>query len=38
LDKVELDNVWIASRFKKAQPLVAPVSAGRTRVRQVEKV
>ncbi|HMC87661.1 MAG TPA: hypothetical protein VKI61_19195 [Chitinophagaceae bacterium] len=38
LDKVELDNVWIASRFKKAQQL-APVSAGRTRVRQVaEKV
>lgn len=33
-DKVELDNVWMASRFKKAQPLVAPV-AGRTRVRQV---
>ena len=37
-DKVELDNVWIASRFKKAQSLVAPVSTGRTRVRQVEKV
>jgi hypothetical protein len=36
LDKVELDNVWIASRFKKAQPVVAP-AAGR-RVRQVEKV
>ena len=38
LDKVELDNVWIASRFKKAQPLAVPVAAGRTRVRQVEKV
>lgn len=38
LDKVELDNVWIASRFKKAQPLAVPVTAGRARVRQVEKV
>ncbi|GAC1597695.1 MAG: hypothetical protein NVS3B8_10460 [Chitinophagaceae bacterium] len=38
LDKVELDNVWVASRFKKAKPMVAPVSAGRTRIRQVEKV
>jgi hypothetical protein len=38
LDKVELDNVWIASRFKKTQPCIAPVAAGRTRARQVEKV
>lgn len=36
VDKVELDNVWIASRFKKAKSLM-PAVAGK-RVRQVEKV
>ncbi|MEO5682066.1 MAG: hypothetical protein ABIQ88_05455 [Chitinophagaceae bacterium] len=37
-DKVELDNVWVASRFKKALQL-APVVTGKSRVRQVaEKV
>ena len=38
LDKVELDNVWVASRFKKAKQSVAPVVTGRARLRQVEKV
>jgi len=37
LDKVELDNVWVASRFKKAK-LIAPVVTTKARVRQVEKV
>ena len=39
LDKVELDNVWVASRFKKAKQLIAPVVTGKARLRQVvEKV
>ncbi len=40
MDKVELDNVWVASRFIKAQPIVAaPVANAKTRARQVaEKV
>lgn len=40
LDKVELDNVWVASRFIKAQPIVvAPAVSAKTRARQVaEKV
>ena len=38
LDKVELDNVWVASRFKKGKPLAVPASGGRLKVRQVEKV
>ena len=39
LDKVELDNVWIASRFKKCPQLAQPVVAARARARQVvEKV
>ena len=36
-DKVELDNVWVASRFKKAKAL-APIVAVKARTRQVEKV
>lgn len=40
LEKVELDNVWVASRFVKAQPIVvAPVVSVKARARQVvEKV
>ena len=39
LDKVELDNVWVASRFIKAQQIVPVVVAAKTRARQiVEKV
>jgi hypothetical protein len=38
LDKVELDNVWVASRFKKAKQLISPVVTGKARLRQVEKV
>jgi hypothetical protein len=39
LDKVELDNVWIASRFIKAQQIVTPLPASKSRSRQVaEKV
>jgi len=38
LDKVELDNVWVASRFKKAKQLIAPAVTSKARVRQVEKV
>jgi hypothetical protein len=38
LDKVELDNVWVANRFKKGKTLAAAVATGRARVRQVEKV
>lgn len=40
-DKVELDNVWIASRFQKARrPAMGSsrVATPRTRARQVEKV
>jgi len=38
LDKVELDNVWVASRFRKAKPALTTALTGKTRVRQVEKV
>jgi hypothetical protein len=38
LDKVELDNVWVANRFKKGKAIAAPATTGRIRVRQVEKV
>ena len=39
LDKVELDNVWVASRFIKAQQIVPVAVAAKTRARQVaEKV
>ena|ERR1700712_550029 len=37
LDKVELDNVWVASRFKKAKQAIAPIAV-KARARQVEKV
>ncbi len=36
LDKVELDNVWVASRFKKSK--LMPAVGVKARVRQVEKV
>ena len=39
LDKVELDNVWVASRFIKATQLAPAVVVSKARVRQVaEKV
>jgi len=38
LDKVELDNVWVASRFVKDKQCIAPAVASKTRLRQVEKV
>jgi hypothetical protein len=38
LDKVELDNVWVASRFIKARAVLTGVGPKATRVRQVEKV
>lgn len=38
LDKVELDNVWVASRFIKARVAMTGVAPKAARVRQVEKV
>jgi len=38
LDKVELDNVWVANRFKKGKAIAVPAATGRIRARQIEKV
>lgn len=38
LDKVELDNVWVASRFMKAAAVLTGVGPKTARVRQAERV